>query len=857
MTLNSMEIPVPGQRWTSTTEPELGLGLVLEADISRVRLLFPATGELRTYAWGNAPLTRYQLRVGDLVTDQEGASWLIEGLEEEAGCLIYCGGDKRLPESALADVVAVNGPLEGLLRGPEGDTADFDFRERVWDKMRERAGHPGVGLLGGRIDWLPHQISIVQEICQRIHPRVLLADEVGLGKTIEAGLVMHHALVTGRVSRILVVVPQALIHQWFVELLRRFHLTFLIMDADRIAEAGEENPFFDAQCVLCPLDVLTASDKAQCWAEQGEWELLVVDEAHHLAWHPTSFSPEYQAVAGLAGSVPGVLLLTATPAQLGDDTHFAQLQLLDQDRYQDLENFREEQRAYVQVAAEAEKLKEAGDAEALRALLTCHGPGRIQFRNTREHVPGFPVRLAYPYYLNIDKLEWLKGFLESHAEEKVLLMTRTPEQVKVLHLVLLGCMEPPPVLFHEEQHLLERDRQAAWFADPEGARLMIASDIGGEGRNFQFVRHLVLYDLPRDPERIEQRIGRLDRIGQQPEFHIHLPVAAGSEDADWLRWLHEGVGAFERPVACAQRCFLHFRERLGKVNAALLQETRKMVLQLEAENRSGAQKLIAWKHALSEPDSALLNALRESDADAELLVFAEALWAELGLDMERLREGEILLKSGLFDQGDLPIREEGLRFTTDRRLALSREDLDLMTWDHPLMRAGMEAVVASARGSAVCAFSSDIDRPVLQALFVLDAVAPSAWHVARYLPATPLRVTVDARGRACAAPETLHMAGDAAAVLSHAGFRREWLPDRIDDALKIAGKRCHKLKAQAIENVRTQLDEEIQRLEDLKKINDHVRETEIRQLQQKKQDLLFALENAAPRLDALRLILPG
>ena len=71
-----METPSPGQRWNSTTEPELGLGLVLEADVSRVRLLFPATGELRTYAWGgNAPLARYSVPVGEIMTPQKSNMW--------------------------------------------------------------------------------------------------------------------------------------------------------------------------------------------------------------------------------------------------------------------------------------------------------------------------------------------------------------------------------------------------------------------------------------------------------------------------------------------------------------------------------------------------------------------------------------------------------------------------------------------------------------------------------------------------------------------------------------------------------------------------------------------------------------
>ena len=79
-------------------------------------------------------------------------------------------------------------------------------------------------------------------------------------------------------------------------------------------------------------------------------------------------------------------------------------------------------------------------------------------------------------------------------------------------------------LFHEGMSLIERDRAAAWFADPEeGAQVLICSEIGSEGRNFQFAHHLVLFDLPSNPDLLEQRIGRLDRIGQNAVIKIHVP----------------------------------------------------------------------------------------------------------------------------------------------------------------------------------------------------------------------------------------------------------------------------------------------------------------------------------------------
>lgn len=179
---------------------------------------------------------------------------------------------------------------------------------------------------------LPHQLYIAHQIGQRVAPRVLLADEVGLGKTIEAGLIIHQQLRLQRAQRVLIIVPDSLIHQWFVELLRRFNLSFSIIDLEKYQAASAtatENPFDSAQCFLCPLSALTASQEMAQAAQDSHWDLLVVDEAHHLKWQVEQSSPEYEVVAALSRLSQGVLLLTATPEQLGMAGHFARLQLLD------------------------------------------------------------------------------------------------------------------------------------------------------------------------------------------------------------------------------------------------------------------------------------------------------------------------------------------------------------------------------------------------------------------------------------------------------------------------------------------------------------------------------------------------
>ena len=854
------DIPAPGQRWISTSEPELGLGLVLEADAACVRLLFPATGEIRKYALASAPLQRVRFRVGDEVENQQGHTFRVERISSEGPLLIYEGEGGAIPEPELADRHLQQGPRERFLSGQVDTSADFDRRCAVWQRQHQMARHPGRGLLGGRIEWIPHQIAIAHEVSRRVLPRVLLADEVGLGKTIEACLILHHALVTGRVHRALILVPDALVHQWFVELLRRFHLRFAIYDAERCAALADQNPFLDEQWILCGTDLLAQSPDLAAAAADAGWDMLIVDEAHHLAWTPDAPSSAYLAVEALAQRVPSVLLLTATPEQMGEESHFAHLRLLDPDRYPAFEAFLAEQEAYTQTAETAAALREAGETRALRELLDQHGPGRVMFRNTREQISGFPQRNPHPVSLPEQpgaKVAWLAGFLEEHPGEKILLMTRSPQQVRELAEALRSRIEVGTVLFHEEQTLLERDRQAAWFADAEGARLMIASDIGGEGRNFQFVRHLVLFDLPSDPERVEQRIGRIDRIGQASDIHIHLPVIEGHPEAGVLRWLHEGLQAFARPLQCGHRCLTHFRDRLDHVDDALIAETQETAAQLERNLRTGRHRLLQWKHELEESVDEEMAVLRAADEDTALLPFAQNLWSAFGLECETLQGEDFLLKAGSFYSGDLPVREEGLRFTPNRKRALEREDMDLLTWDHPLLRDGIEALLSGQTGTCACARAADLNGPLIQVLFLLESMAPPHLQVSRFLPSTPILLTLDSRGNPWRDPLEILGEADAGALLENPAFRNDWLPARLEDAERKAQGAARRIRGKAAEAAETLLSDELHRLRELKKINDHVREAEITHLAGQLDAVREAIEQARPRLDALRLILPG
>ena len=418
----------PGQRWISVAELQMGLGTIMRVEQRTVSVMFLATGESRNYAVDTAPLTRVRYGPGDRVRSIDGWEMQVSQATELDGLLRYQGvrddgSQAELPEGLLDCDVRLSRPRDRLLSGQLDHDRWFELRYRTLQQLN-RLGHSDIrGLIGPRTSLLPHQLYIAREVAKRYAPRVLLADEVGLGKTIEAGLILHQQLLTERVRRILILVPETLLHQWLVEMLRRFNLRFSLFDEQRCADetdGGYDNPFEAEQLVICDLAFLSNDALRRQQALDSGWDLLVVDEAHHLAWSEDDPSTEYQLVEALAGQTGSVLLLTATPEQLGRAGHFGRLRLLDPQRFHDYRAFLAEEAAYAPVAELAARLLDghpldAAQKDQLKAwledvsglarediidrLIDRHGTGRVLFRNTRHAIKGFPRRSLHVYGL--------------------------------------------------------------------------------------------------------------------------------------------------------------------------------------------------------------------------------------------------------------------------------------------------------------------------------------------------------------------------------------------------------------------------------------------------------------------------
>jgi ATP-dependent helicase HepA len=939
---------VPGQRWISTAEPELGLGTVLRVEGRGVQVLFAKAGVLRPYAADSAPLVRAEFRAGQRVAGK-GIAFLVERVEIKEDLLIYRGEGRELHEGQLDDEQSVSQADDRLIGGRTDPVSQFELRLEGLRRRAEARRSPMWGLGAARVGLVPHQLRVAGIAAARRPPRVLLADEVGLGKTIEAGMIVARQLATGRASRVLLLLPDTLVYQWFVELLRRFNLSFAIYDEERCealdlpldGAAAPANPFEDEQLVIADFAFLEANPKRAQQLLDAPWDLLVVDEAHHLAWTPEAASPRYTLVEQLAAKTPGVVLLTATPEQLGRSGHFARLRLLDPQRYRELDAYLAEADAFQSLSRIADKLLDgealdaaqlatlrnafAGDAalearladttrpeharEILAALIDRHGTGRAMFRNRRAGIGGFPKRIPQwqvldaagldeatrqsllaefhadiqqppPVlefdYANDPRLHALVELLDAHPQDKFLLICRSQAKVLALEEALRTRTGAGIARFHEGLGIVQRDRNAAYFAQPDGARLLLCSEIGSEGRNFQFAHRLLLWDLPLDPDLLEQRIGRLDRIGQAHDIDIHILAVADSAQHVLARWYDEGVDAFRQSPADGRELLRRFGDTLAQLADqhargddgrdqeldALLAETRAAHEQMAELIREGRDHLLELAASRDPHAEELAQAFRREDEDPARDAFVQRLLEAYGVHAEELGGKVLLLDPQYLSTDALPGFAEGPQSATfSRTVALAREELPLLRLDHPMIAGALDLALSGEQGNA--AFMVDDALPprsaLLQAVFVLECVADRRLDAERFLPALPITVTVDTRlaERADFQPSeaALRKAADRnIEVPRYRKFLAKLVPPMLEKAELAARARAQAMIATAMTEAGAALDAELSRLQALRAVNPSISATEIATVTAERDALLAALPKSRLRLDAVRFV---
>jgi len=475
------------------------------------------------------------------------------------------------------------------------------------------------------------------------------------------------------------------------------------------------------------------------------------------------------------------------------------------------------------------------------------------------------------------RLAWLLALLARHSDDKFLLICRSQPKLHALEEALRLRSGVALARFHEGLGIVQRDRNAAYFAQTDGgARLLLATEIGSEGRNFQFAHRLVLWDLPLDPDLLEQRIGRLDRIGQRHEIAIHVAAFEGSPQHALMRWYDEGMDGFRQSPEDGRELLKRLGGRVVEVALRagradgdggaeleeLIADTRALHAELASRIAEGRDRLLELAARRAAPDEALREALRAADADREGDAFVERLLEQFGVSIDEHGERTVLLDPELSSNEPLPGLEEGPREATfDRATALSREELPFLRADHPLVQAALDLMLSGERGNA--AFLVDTRLPqrtaLLEAVYVLECVAAAQLDVERFLPPQPIRAACDTRlverAEYRVDPEqVLRMDERPVDAARYRKVLAKLVPPMLAACERAASARAQEPIAAAAERADGVLIAEIERLGALARVNPGVRPEEIAAAQLERGGLLEAIAAARLRLDSVRLV---
>jgi len=948
---------VTGQRYINSADLQLGLGRVIGDNHRMVKVAFDAVGEERIYAKDSAPLSRFEPQVSDRLKHKDGWVIQIREIKNLNGLNIYLGpkddGEEGvIPESEITDNISLARPADRLLNAQLDKLKWFDIRREAAEQQMRLLQSDVYGLTGCRTALLPHQLYIAHTVASRHAPRVLLADEVGLGKTIEACLILHQQLLTHRAQRAIIIVPESLVHQWMVELLRRFNLQVSVFDEEKCQEieasSGFSNPFDAAQLVLLPLEMLVANPLREEQILQVSWDLLVVDEAHHLQWFegapdaPDSDSgavKAYDLVEALAAHIPGVLLLTATPEQLGRRSHFARLRLLDPDRYHDYQQFIDEEAEFEHIADGIEQLIDATDQQhrldrealtktlkghvadevlkqlnddldddsnkqaIINQLLDQHGTGRVLFRNTRQSVSGFPDRqlhadpLACPEayqaqekctellapeicfeaekaddWLSFDpRVAWLVAKYKSLKPEKLLIIASHASTVLQLEAWLRDQHGIHVAVFHEGMSLIERDQSAAWFADMDnGTNVLLCSEIGSEGRNFQFAHHLLFFDLPGHPDLLEQRIGRLDRIGQTETIEIHVPYLTQTAQEKYFRWFHEGLDLFNQTNPAAHHVYSQFEAELHRpldqeATDQLVKNSAAMSEDMLVQMHRGRDRLLEYNSCRPTAAAQITAAAQAFEQAEQLQAFMHRVFDLFGVHYEEHRSGSEIIRPTDEMHGYFPhLLADGMTVTFDREVALANETFHYLTWEHPMVTEVLELILTQELGNTAFAVLKDTGlnagQLFVECRYVVHSTGRQQMQLSRYLPPLNQRfllaeVGVDVAAKLKESWLDRHQSSApmnvAVEVLK---AKLKVIRKLLRQADEMMEAKLPDIKSQAKKQVNSGLTAEIDRLKQLAAISGQVRDEEINHWQQQLAAAMDAIDKTQPQLDAIRVL---
>jgi ATP-dependent helicase HepA len=687
---------------------DLGPGRVEGVEARRIVVFFPRTDERLTFGAGDAGLKPLELSAGrDARIEETGE--IVTLASKEKGATVWTTTDgRRIEEDGLWPAEIPQDPVERLA-GLDVDRAAA-FRNRLdglfLQRMRQAKGLGS--FLGGRLAIYPHQLHVAERATADEPVRWLLADEVGLGKTIEACLVLSRLVRTERADRVLVVVPSTLTVQWLGELWRKFHQVFVLLDGKRRADVAKDhgpefNPFDAHRRSVIALEDLVSEPGLAQKAVEARLDLLVVDETHRL----TLDAEAERAVSPIARAARHLLLLSATPLEADTQGFFELLELVRPDAYRSEKEF---------LAALAENQPLPPCTSATRRVDIGGLPPRVPLPVELDRVPAAQALSGDEKADAADpRVAWLvakaRSFAPGGSEEgKTLVFCHDLPTLQALKVLLERETRKRVAVFHEELSPDRRDLEVAEFRRAKGPTFLVATECGGEGRNFEFCRRLVLFDLPLDPAQVEQRIGRLDRISRKERVEIvyFLPPSGFYRD---LVDLYERIGLFREPLGGLERSLAHVEAAIRKAEKASARGLAELpVAELVAEVRGAAQarQRAVYHHLHSEGfrtdlAAGILSRV-PSGLDAAMERFVVAACELFGFDVTE-KKG---VRTWYFEFGGdallehLPGVPGGTRFlgTFDREEAVLREELDFFASGHPLVEGIFQELEDGPRGRA-------------------------------------------------------------------------------------------------------------------------------------------------------------
>ncbi|WP_163537759.1 SNF2-related protein [Gracilibacillus sp. YIM 98692] len=437
-----------------------------------------------------------------------------------------------------------------------------------------------------KMDFLPHQIECAERVIQEMNGRALLADEVGLGKTIEAGLILKEYLMRGMAKKVLILVPASLVNQWALELSQKFYIPAVT--------ARKRVNWKEANIIITTLDTAKKGKHQEEILNQS-YDFVIVDEAHKLKNHQTKNFAFVQAL-----KKKYLLLLTATPVQNKLTDIFNLISLIKPGYLGTYEEFVKTYRHQQKKIDDDPYLKQLVNKVMIRnrrkdtgvqwtnrhidTIWVDFSEEEQQFYNTLEqffqsssHVSGVTYKREFcssreACYLSLKK--WIN--LNEKAENTPLLemvkqIEHLPHHAKAKKLVDLVKQSNEKFIIFTEYRATQIYLQ--WMLQQENiksvlyrggfkkgkkdwmrhlfqnyAQVMIATEAAGEGINLQFCHHLINYDLPWNPMRLEQRIGRIHRFGQENDVQIYNFAIRNTIDEHVIELLHHKINLFENVI---------------------------------------------------------------------------------------------------------------------------------------------------------------------------------------------------------------------------------------------------------------------------------------------------------------------